>query len=227
MRAVTYFHVELDAHAILFAEGLATESYLDTGNRAAFDNAGVPVSLHPDFSGDPARRAGSCANFATDAATVEPVWRALAERSMTLGHAAFHAESTDDPDLHLLAGPRRLRPTCSDRGRPVFVLPPGTGSVRIVSRAARPCDTRPWLDDRRRLGVRIRRITLTDPAGAWDIALDDPCLGSGWHGVEQARWTDGSATLAIPDGTATVTIELAGTVAYPVGAASPERLLAG
>ena len=34
--AVTYWHVELASHDILLAEGLPAESYLDTGNRAAF-----------------------------------------------------------------------------------------------------------------------------------------------------------------------------------------------
>ena len=36
--AIEYFHVELDRHDVLFAEGLATESYLDTGNRTQFDD---------------------------------------------------------------------------------------------------------------------------------------------------------------------------------------------
>jgi hypothetical protein len=49
-RRITYFHVELDGHDILLAEGLAVESYLDTGCRRDFDNGGVVVSLHPDFS---------------------------------------------------------------------------------------------------------------------------------------------------------------------------------
>ena len=35
--ALSYFHVELTAHAAIVAEGLPCESYLDTGNRAAFD----------------------------------------------------------------------------------------------------------------------------------------------------------------------------------------------
>jgi hypothetical protein len=35
---VTYFHVELAMHDVLLAEGLPAESYLDTGNRAAFAN---------------------------------------------------------------------------------------------------------------------------------------------------------------------------------------------
>jgi hypothetical protein len=35
-----YVHVELDRHDILLAEGLPAESYLDTGNRAAFGTQG-------------------------------------------------------------------------------------------------------------------------------------------------------------------------------------------
>jgi hypothetical protein len=47
---VTYWHVELDRHDAILAEGLAAESYLDTGNRAAFDNGGAAVQLQPDFA---------------------------------------------------------------------------------------------------------------------------------------------------------------------------------
>jgi probable HAF family extracellular repeat protein len=38
---VVYFHVELPAHDVIFAEGLPAESYLDTGNRRDFDNGGT------------------------------------------------------------------------------------------------------------------------------------------------------------------------------------------
>ena len=33
---IFYYHVELPAHAVILAEGMPCESYLDTGNRAAF-----------------------------------------------------------------------------------------------------------------------------------------------------------------------------------------------
>ena len=45
----TYYHVELPRHTVLLAEGLAVESYLDTGDRANFVNPDGPVVLHPDF----------------------------------------------------------------------------------------------------------------------------------------------------------------------------------
>ncbi|HET6607468.1 MAG TPA: Hint domain-containing protein [Rhodopila sp.] len=46
---VAYFHVELPNHDIILAEGLGTESYLDTGDRSNFSNVS-PVRLFPDFS---------------------------------------------------------------------------------------------------------------------------------------------------------------------------------
>jgi phospholipase/lecithinase/hemolysin len=39
LRAVTYWHLELAHHAIVLAQGLPAESYLDTGNRSAFTDA--------------------------------------------------------------------------------------------------------------------------------------------------------------------------------------------
>jgi T5SS/PEP-CTERM-associated repeat protein len=38
---VTYYHVELATHGVVLAEGLPCESYLDTGNRAAFEDGGM------------------------------------------------------------------------------------------------------------------------------------------------------------------------------------------
>ncbi len=49
VEAVTYYHVELPRHDLLLAEGLAVESFLDTGNRADFDNAGAATRRHPSL----------------------------------------------------------------------------------------------------------------------------------------------------------------------------------
>jgi serralysin len=46
--SVTYYHIELEAHDILLAEGLAAESYLETGNRYHFEGENA-ISLHADF----------------------------------------------------------------------------------------------------------------------------------------------------------------------------------
>ena len=47
---VTYYHVQLPRHDVILAEGMAVESFLDTGNRGAFDNGSAVAmrfgSLH-------------------------------------------------------------------------------------------------------------------------------------------------------------------------------------
>ena len=53
--AVEYYHVELPRHDVVLADGLPTESYLETGGRAAFANSGMDVQLYPDFAADEAR----------------------------------------------------------------------------------------------------------------------------------------------------------------------------
>ncbi len=47
--SITYWHVELDRHDAILAEGLACESYLETGNRNAFEGEAA-TRLHPDFT---------------------------------------------------------------------------------------------------------------------------------------------------------------------------------
>jgi len=89
--AVTYWHVELPQHAVLLAEGLPAESFLDTGNRAAFANAGAVVHLQPDFS----RRlwdGDACAPIVVGGPALNAVRRrlagvALARRSSGVGRA--------------------------------------------------------------------------------------------------------------------------------------------
>ncbi len=65
MDAVTYFHLELDRHDLLLAEGAACESYLDTGNRAAFENGRDPLLPRPDALA--AWRDGACLALETGA----------------------------------------------------------------------------------------------------------------------------------------------------------------
>jgi hypothetical protein len=50
MSAVTYYHLELARHDVVLAEGMLVESYLDTGNRAAFGDGRGLITLHPDFA---------------------------------------------------------------------------------------------------------------------------------------------------------------------------------
>ena len=47
-REVDYFHVELDRHDVIFAEGAATETFLDDDSRWLFENAREYAELYPD-----------------------------------------------------------------------------------------------------------------------------------------------------------------------------------
>jgi hypothetical protein len=204
--SVEYFHVELDAHAILLAEGLPAESYLNTGNRGFFANSGEPLVLHPDLTDEadyPTREAASCAPFVSDEASVRPVWQRLAERAAALGQPAPKPETTGDPELRIVAKGRTVRPLYGENGLYIFALPKGTTEVRLISRAGAPTDARPWLDDRRCLGVNVERIVLRGASELREIPVDHPDLSQGWQAAERAgaalrRWTNGDAMLPLP-----------------------------
>ena len=49
---VTYYHLELESHDVVLAEGLPCETYLETKHRSAFANGGTIVAAHPIFVPD-------------------------------------------------------------------------------------------------------------------------------------------------------------------------------
>jgi hypothetical protein len=125
---ITYYHIEFAQHAILFAEAAAAESYLDTGNRAAFEDGGPALNLHPDFA-QRLREAKGCAPFAESGPAVE------AARQHILNRADI--ETTSDPALTI-----RYR----------------KDTAIIESRSAIPGEIFADPRDRRRLGVKIASL---------------------------------------------------------------------
>ncbi len=201
--SVYYFHVELDRHAVLFAEGMPAESYLDTGNRAAFANAGATTMLHADFARG-IWAAHACAELVLAGAALAAARNHLLERAQGLGHRL-----TGDPALRVVADGKTLQPQIDGTAWRVR-LPAGARGVRLVSDSWVPAHTRADEDDTRRLGVAIRRVRLD---GA-EIALDDPRLSSGWHTPERTfRWSDGDAGFALA-GVRDLAFELAMTGTY-------------
>ncbi len=202
-----YFHVELERHGILIADGLEAESYLDTGNRGNFANAEVP-GLRPDFSVDPAHKSwaeDAAAPLAVDRDTVEPIWKRLSSRATTLGMdgGVRAAPVVNEPDLRLLTdGGLEINPTLFDGKVYAFVVPGYVGSLRLLSRTSRPSDVvGPFLDDRRRLGVLVGRIGFSEERRRTvsNLHLTTPDL-SGWHATESGagcRWTSGDALLPL------------------------------
>jgi T5SS/PEP-CTERM-associated repeat protein len=200
---ITYWHVELPRHGVVLAEGLPAESYLDTGNRAAFANGAAAVQLHPDFARR-AWQAQACAPLLLDGPRIAAAKRRLLARARRLGDAL-----TDDPGLTVLADGRAL-PTERTGQQWRVRLPLRGTAVRLVSRSWIPAHTRPNECDTRRLGVAISRIWLDRRAAS----LDSAGFGAGWHAPEADwRWTDGNAELAL-HGVRELAFEVAMTGTY-------------
>jgi hypothetical protein len=196
---VGYWHVELDHHDVLLAEGLPCESYLDTGNRGAFANGGGAVMMHPDFALRVWERA-SCAPLITDGAELEAARSFLLDRAHQLGFTL-----TDEPDLHLVLNGRRLRPEAAGGGVHRFVLPGDAAEVVIASRAAVPRETHDVHPDGRRLGVMLGSMAFIQDGATCEVPLEALPEGTGFHALELHggqcwRWTDGRARLEVPAG---------------------------
>ena len=226
----TYYHVELERHAILLAEGLAAESYLDTGNRGGFANSAVPL-LRAGLSMDAGHwrwSAEAAAPLAVERAVVEPVWQRLKRRSARLGLPLVRPPKawSDEADLHLVTDTgRTIRAVHRASERYAFVVPAGVRSLRLVSRSARPCDAvGPFVNDRRRLGVQVvGAVVLKGREQRW---ITDHLAGAalaGWHALEApdstGRWTDGDAVLPVglTDGTGVLEMQVT-TWLYPADA---------
>ena len=151
--SVTYWHVELPHHDVLLAEGMPCESYLDTGNRGAFDNGAGPTMLHPDF----ARRVwqeAACAELVMDGPDLQ------AARFLLLARAEFLA--TRSPPTRRCACGWTAR--CCGRPGPGRYTASGCRTPRGTSIWCRAAPPR-----------RICAMTATTTAGlAW------PCPPSCW-----------------------------------------------
>ena len=137
MRAVRYFHVELDRHAVLFSENLPTESYLECGNRTFFQNAGKVVRMNPDgyavrrlpidaegltqpdaavLDEETTRENASCVPFADTPEVVRPIWQRLADRAEAMGYTVPRPAFTTDPDVRIDMAGRPFRPIVNAGG---------------------------------------------------------------------------------------------------------------
>jgi hypothetical protein len=202
---VTYFHVELPRHDIVFADALPAESYLDTGNRTMFENAG-PLALHPDFAA--ARETGCCAPVAHRGAALAAIRQHLIDRARHLGFS-----TTDDPALHLVGAGTRIDGQILADGRRRFQIPRGVGALRLRGRSGVPAELLARSDDTRVLGAFIAGFAVTDASGRRTVDL--ATLSDGFYPREaEGIWTNGDAGLDVT-GPCILEITLAGTLPYP------------
>lgn len=196
VETVTYWHVELDSHDILIAEGQPAESYLEMGNRGFFAEAGV-VSLGATPDGPVPGHADFCRPFHDGGIVVEAVREQLRTRAKALGWGL----DGDDAwaGAHLMVDGVRVEAT--RRGLTArFVVPADAQEVWLVSRTSVPHHVGLGADPRS-LGLYLSGLSIGDGLSeARTVALDDPRLCVGFHAAEgeagQARrWTAESARL--------------------------------
>jgi autotransporter passenger strand-loop-strand repeat protein len=185
IRAVEYYHLEFPAHEVVFANGAPAESYYEARNRAWFQNTrpgSAAGAAKPTFA--PVLTAGEI---------VENVWARLFERA----GGQIMRETTDDPDLHLLADGVRLDPAAAAEGTFVFTLARPPASLLLRSRSGVPSLLGESRADHRTLGVAIREIILDQTGIATALGYDAPQLREGGcHSPEDGfAWTDGEFAL--------------------------------
>lgn len=191
---LTYFHIELARHDVVLAEGLPSESYLDTGNRGDFDGTWRDA--------DDARAMGiaraiwderACATLYTTGPVVAAIQTRLNTRAATLDAATSDAGTPPDLVLRVGWGATAVDHTPTRDGDILrFTLPAPVQGARLVSGAFVPAERSPGKGDRRCLGRPVSRLI---PDGI-EMKLDSPALHFGWHAPEPGlRWTNGAATL--------------------------------
>ena len=199
-RKIEYWHVELERHDVLLAEGLAAESYLDTGNRPAFANGGGVVALHPDFR--PLSWADACAELLQTGPRVAAAKQALFRRAgADPGAPAIR--------LRVVAEQRTLETERLGTGLWRCLVPPGTRNLRLLSPAWMPAAHYAESLDARRLGVRLFGAAVDGRS----LDLDGPAFFAGFHPLEattegDCRWTDGDARLVLPIGACEVRLRV-------------------
>jgi hypothetical protein len=190
VETVRYFHVELDAHDVILAEGLACESYFDDGNREVFGNAPGHLALYGRL--DPQDWDQACLPILRQGSESEALRQRLRTRAQTLGWTQSRALQ-----VTLEADGQSVAPVFSTEQR-LWFLTPAARTLRLCSPATVPALVEPGHDDPRRLGVAVSALRI----GGEPIDLASDTLDRGFHGLERReadgrswRWTDGAAEL--------------------------------
>ena len=207
-QVIEYYHVELESHDVVLANGAPTESFRDDGSRVLFQNK---LCRPPRSTPEP-----SCRPVVNDGPLLEQAWRAVASR---VGDPPADW-LTKDPDPHMLVDGHRVEPFF-DAGHLVrFRIDRPKREVRIVSRSCIP-SALGLGQDARRLGVGILALTLSYAGGRRVLPLWADELAAGFHDPEgDIRWTKGVATLstALFKGLSErvdLELRLAGNLLYP------------
>ena len=204
---VTYYHLALDHHDVILAEGAACETWRDDGTHPAFDTP-PPPGLG---------QAPPCAPKLAYGAAVIAIWQALRDIAGLPPPAG-----APDPDLHLIADGRPVLPDFQRGTCYRFTLPRRPLDLRIASRTTIPAETGLG-PDLRRLGIGVQHIAFAQHGNLREIAALDPSLADGFHpptGTGTPRWTKAATArldttrLRLARGEVRVQITAIGLAAY-------------
>lgn len=193
-----YYHIETGEHSVITANGMLTESYLNTRDTIK-DVENNVIRLPKNWVNDAA------APLNVDRDSVEKVYNSLLDQALAkhIDRKGRKPLITNDHDICLIADNGNVIEKRIDNGKVTFIIPKNTKNVRIVSRASRPSDViGPFVDDRRYLGLLIKSIKLFNKNKSFDIDihLSEENL-DGWHTLDSdlVRWTNGNAFLPLED----------------------------
>lgn len=218
--SIDYHHIECATHDLVLANGTPSETWLDYGNRAAFDNAGTHPTIvplrHPLIEAPSAGLPDHCVPCHQHGPAVDIIRRALRTHALTMG-----CTLSVDADLHVVADGRRLDPRWVHPSIAAFHVPADASSLHLVSRTLRMLDLAETADTRV-LGVAVGRIWASGRRVGLDTLEGQP---GWWHqevGDAPFRWTNGAA--ALPPGSRSVRVEVLRQLEY-LTAPEPQAIM--
>jgi len=204
---IEYYHVEVEGHDVILAEGAPTETYRNDGNRRYF-LAGV---VGPSGLTEP-NEVPVYAPIVADGLDHDRIWRKLSDR-------AGRPDTTREADIHLIVDGRRVVPDAVLGSRYLFSLGEAPREIRLSSATFCPFEIGIGRDERT-LGVAVKGLLLRGKGVTTWIEHLCPLLADGWNGAEaNFRWTGGDAViplLGLPSGAFTLEADIALTGEYPL-----------
>lgn len=196
-----YYHIELEKHSVIAANGALSESYLDTGNRHYFTSKSI---INTASTRVKSWERDAAAMLITKRGGVEALFNALDQRADRMSVALIEPkkERTNNPDVYLVTDKGgKIAPVRVTDKEALFELPSVIKNVRLMSRTYRPCDV--WgahHDNRHDYGILVGDIIIHQEQEKYKLNthLSGKEL-SGWlpQFHSRARWTSGNALIPL------------------------------
>lgn len=191
---VEYWHVELDSHALLVANGVKAESYRDVGNRKFFANSEIATLVPADIGEMPQPIADL--PLVVDGNVLAAVRQMINHRATKLG---WRLEQSD-VQVKMKADGATLVPDFKNEQIHVFRLQAPSLAVHLSSATHVPSLVNPGSTDNRTLGCCLFGGEIVSADGSVQQIDVEKLEGTGFHKFERDetsswRWTNGDAVL--------------------------------